>query len=47
MTKIAVKQDIRKLTKDQLTDILVGMGEKKFRAKQVYEWNNGLVPYYE
>lgn len=38
MTKIAVKQDIRKLTKDQLTDILVKMGEKKFRAKQVYEW---------
>lgn len=38
MTKITVKQDIRKLTKDQLTEILIGMGEKKFRAKQVYEW---------
>ena len=38
MTKIAAKQDIRKLTQEQLTDVLVGMGEKKFRAKQVYEW---------
>ncbi len=38
MTKIIVKQDIRKLTQDQLIEILVGMGEKKFRAKQVYEW---------
>jgi len=38
MTKIAVKQDIRKLSKSQLTEILIGMGEKKFRAKQIYEW---------
>lgn len=33
-----VKQDIRKLSKQELEDTLVGMGEKKFRAKQVYEW---------
>ena len=32
------KQDIRQLNLDQLTDLLVGMGEKKFRAKQIYEW---------
>ena len=32
------KKDIRKLSKDQLIDQLVAMGEKKFRAKQVYEW---------
>jgi 23S rRNA (adenine2503-C2)-methyltransferase len=38
MTKIAVKQDIRKLTKSQLTEVLAGMGEKSFRAKQIYEW---------
>ena len=38
MTKIAVKQDIRKLTKSQLTEVLAGMGEKGFRAKQIYEW---------
>lgn len=38
MTKIVVKQDIRKLTKDQLTEVLIGLGEKKFRAKQIYEW---------
>lgn len=38
MSEILTKQDIRKLPKSELTDILVGMGEKKFRAKQVYEW---------
>jgi 23S rRNA (adenine2503-C2)-methyltransferase len=38
MIKVETKQDIRKLTKSELMDILVGMGEKKFRAKQVYEW---------
>ena len=33
-----IKKDIRQLDLDQLTDLLVGMGEKKFRARQVYEW---------
>lgn len=35
---IIKKQDIRKLSQQQLIDMLVGMGEKKFRAKQIYEW---------
>ncbi|MGV6860710.1 MAG: 23S rRNA (adenine(2503)-C(2))-methyltransferase RlmN [Putridiphycobacter sp.] len=34
----ADKQNIRNLSLDQLTDELVSIGEKKFRAKQVYEW---------
>ncbi len=33
-----VKMDIRKLKLDQLEELFLGMGEKKFRAKQVYEW---------
>ena len=33
-----VKMDIRSLDKQALTDWFLGMGEKKFRAKQVYEW---------
>ena len=32
------KQDIRKLSLEQLEQFFVEMGEKKFRAKQVYEW---------
>ena len=32
------KKDIRQLTLDQLTSELVKIGEKPFRAKQVYEW---------
>ena len=32
------KQDIRLLTLPELTEQLLAMGEKKFRAKQVYEW---------
>ena len=32
------RQDIRLLDKGNLEEILVGMGEKKFRANQVYEW---------
>ena len=31
-------QDIRKLSLTELTNWVVGMGEKKFRAKQVHEW---------
>ena len=34
----ATKRDIRKLSKDQLVTQLITMGEKKFRANQVYEW---------
>jgi len=30
--------DVRSLTLEQLTDRLVGMGERSFRAKQLYEW---------
>lgn len=30
--------DIRQLSQDELVETLVSMGEKKFRAKQVYEW---------
>lgn len=32
------KKDIRRFSKTEIEDILVGMGEKRFRAKQVYEW---------
>ncbi len=32
------KLDIRKFSKKELIDYFVGMGEKKFRAKQIYEW---------
>ncbi len=34
----AKKQDIRKLSLDQLKAALVEIGEKPFRAKQIYEW---------
>src|SRR5690606_21102178 len=32
------KKDIRKLTLAQLEEFFLSVGEKKFRAKQVYEW---------
>ena len=32
------KQDIRKLSRDQLISQFTELGEKPFRAKQVYEW---------
>lgn len=32
------KKDIRKFSLDQLIEQLVAMGQKPFRAKQVYEW---------
>ncbi|MGK7389537.1 MAG: 23S rRNA (adenine(2503)-C(2))-methyltransferase RlmN [Candidatus Cyclobacteriaceae bacterium M2_1C_046] len=32
------KKDIRKLTLEQLEDYFSSIGEKSFRAKQVYEW---------
>jgi 23S rRNA (adenine2503-C2)-methyltransferase len=37
MLKLA-KKNIRQLSKDELEQYFVEMGEKKFRAKQVYEW---------
>ena len=33
-----VKKDIRLLSKAQLEEALLGFGEKKFRANQIYEW---------
>lgn len=38
MTATGEKTDIRRLTLEQLRDELVSMGEKPFRARQVYEW---------
>lgn len=35
---VATKKDIRALTLPQLQDIITQMGEKPFRAKQVYAW---------
>src|SRR5687768_11199068 len=32
------KQNIRDLTLDQLEKYFLSIGEKKFRAKQVYDW---------
>lgn len=44
-----VKKDIRQLSKTQLTAQLVAMGEKKFRATQIYEWlwRKGAVSFAE
>lgn len=38
MISVETKKDIRKLTKAELEEIILGLGEKKFRAKQIYEW---------
>lgn len=38
MISTTEKQDIRQLSLQALIDLLVGMGEPTFRAKQVYEW---------
>ncbi len=38
MTSTAVKLDIRLLSKEEILEWFLEMGEKKFRAKQVYEW---------
>ncbi|MDX5339910.1 MAG: 23S rRNA (adenine(2503)-C(2))-methyltransferase RlmN, partial [Cyclobacteriaceae bacterium] len=32
------KKDVRKLSLAQLEEFFLAHGEKKFRAKQVYEW---------
>lgn len=34
----AIKQNIRQYSLQELTDQMVGFGEKPFRAKQVFEW---------
>ncbi len=31
-------QDLRSLTQPELTEVLASMGEKKFRAAQIYQW---------
>jgi len=36
--QVEKKQDIRKLELEELEDYFLSVGEKKFRAKQVYEW---------
>jgi len=33
-----MKRDIRDLTKSELIEAIVGLGEKAFRAKQIWEW---------
>ena len=32
------KEDIRQLSLEELTDKLVALGEKPYRAKQIHEW---------
>ncbi|MEP2772735.1 MAG: 23S rRNA (adenine(2503)-C(2))-methyltransferase RlmN [Fulvivirga sp.] len=36
--KAGEKPDIRRLSREQVTDYFLSIGEKAFRAKQVYEW---------
>lgn len=38
MSSIEVKKDIRKLSLPELEEVFIGIGEAKYRAKQVYEW---------
>lgn len=38
MEQASTKKDIRLISKTDLENLFLGMGEKKFRAKQVYEW---------
>lgn len=38
MIKAGEKKDIRRLTRDQVTEYFLSIGEKAFCAKQVYEW---------
>ncbi len=32
------KQDLKSLTIEELTEVVLSLGEKKFRAKQLYDW---------
>ena len=34
----STKKDIRGLSRTEIEDFLAGIGEKKFRATQIYEW---------
>ncbi|MFK8104305.1 MAG: 23S rRNA (adenine(2503)-C(2))-methyltransferase RlmN [Saprospiraceae bacterium] len=38
MEQVSRKKDIRLVSKIDMENLFLGMGEKKFRAKQVYEW---------
>ena len=38
MPEVKSKNDIRQLTLEQLTEYFIAIGDKGFRAKQVYEW---------
>lgn len=38
MTEQAARRDIRQLSLEEIKDFFVSIGEKPFRAKQVYEW---------
>ncbi len=38
MTEISIKKDIRQLTLPELEAVFTEQGEKKFRARQVWEW---------
>ena len=38
MNEKLAKRDIRQLNLEQIQDFFVSIGEKPFRAKQVYEW---------
>ena len=38
MVEASSKRDIRKLKQDELKEYFVQLGEKPFRAQQVYEW---------
>ena len=33
-----MKTDIRSMTPDELTAYMEGLGEKRYRAAQLYEW---------
>ncbi len=37
-TDIKIKKDIRLLTQKELEEVVVGLGEKKFRGGQIFEW---------
>ena len=48
MMQIKEKKDIKSMTLAELTEALEEMGEKKFRAKQIYQWmHQKLVRSYE
>jgi 23S rRNA (adenine2503-C2)-methyltransferase len=37
-TDVKIKKDIRQLSKTELAEVIVSLGEKKFRAGQIYDW---------